>query len=121
MPQDEDTGRTRFRDDFLASLLPRALGGDINDRLRVRVKFGEEIVFDDLILEHESRHGKLWKYRGEIDDDEEQRHYDGRRRDDRLHRESWKSSEEERLLYSKIVRRIEGRLDAITREICKNE
>ena len=49
MPQDEDTGRTRFRDDFLASLFPRALGGDINDTLCMRVIFDKEIAFDDLI------------------------------------------------------------------------
>ncbi|KAL3765019.1 hypothetical protein ACHAW5_004278 [Stephanodiscus triporus] len=121
LPQDEDTGRTRFRDDFIASLLPRALGGNADDRLRVTVRFGEEISFDDLILEHESRHGKLWKYRGEVEDDEERRHDDGRRRNDRVHRESWKSSEAERVLYSKIVRRIEGRLDALTKEICAEE
>ena len=47
--RDEDTGRARFRDDFLASLLPRALCRGINNRLRMRVIFGEEIVFDDLI------------------------------------------------------------------------
>jgi monolysocardiolipin acyltransferase len=123
LPQDEDTGRTRFRDDALASVLPTVLGGDPDARLRVRVRFGEEIEFDDLIREHESRHGKLWKYSGEeVDDEAEGRRHDGegRRQDGhRLHRESWRSSEEERVLYSKIVRRIEGRLDGITRETCR--
>ena len=131
LPQDEDTGRTVFRRDSLPGLLPTVLGGDDGDRLRVVVRFGEEIEFDDLIREHETRHGKLWKYSGEVDDDddddddrgeEEGRRHDGegRRRDGRRRQPgSWMSSAEERVLYSKIVRRIEGRLDAITREICQ--
>ncbi|KAL3805745.1 hypothetical protein ACHAW5_003825 [Stephanodiscus triporus] len=41
------------------------------DRLHVTVRFGKEISFDDLILEHKSRHGKLWKYSGKVEDDEE--------------------------------------------------
>ena len=52
--------------------------------------------------------------------DDDRGEEEGRRRDGhRRQLESWRSSEEERVLYSKIVRRIEGRLDAITREICQ--
>ena len=127
LPQDEGTGKTRFRDDFLTSLLPSFLGGDDADgrkKLHIKVRFGEEIEFDDLIRDHERRHGKLWKYSsGEVeddDDDDDRGEEEGRRRDGhRRQLESWRSSEEERVLYSKIVRRIEGRLDAITREICQ--
>ena len=89
--------------------MPTFLGGnDDCDRLRVRVRFGEEVHFDDLIRDHETRHGRLWKYHGEDVDD-------GMRQ-----RERWRSSEEERVLYGKIARRIEGRLDAITREVCRD-
>jgi len=132
LPQDENTGKTRFRDDFTRSLLPSFLGGDAEGKLHIKVRFGEEIEFDDLIREHERRHGRLWKYSsGEVEDDdygdddrgeEEGRRRDGegRRRDGhRRQLESWRSSQEERVLYSKIVRRIEGRLDAITREVCQ--
>ncbi|KAL3816576.1 LOW QUALITY PROTEIN: hypothetical protein ACHAXA_003816 [Cyclostephanos tholiformis] len=132
LPQDEHTGKTRLRDDMMRSLFPRVLGGgggDGNDKLRVRVRFGEGINFDDLIREHEIRYGKLWKYRCEddLDDDDDEGggadeeggslrlDENGRRR--RI--VSWKSSEEERVLYSKIVRRIEGRLDALTRQVCR--
>ena len=129
LPQDKNTGKTRFRDDFLTSLLPSFLGGDDNadgsKRLHIKVRFGEEIEFDDLIRDHERRHGKLWKYcSGEVkednDDDDDRGEEEGRRRDGH-HRqlESWMSSEEERVLYSKFVRQVEGRLDVITRELCQ--
>mmetsp|Transcript_22849 Transcript_22849/g.49433 ORF Transcript_22849/g.49433 Transcript_22849/m.49433 type:complete len:428 (+) Transcript_22849:305-1588(+) len=114
-PQDENTGKTKLRDNLLASLLPTVLGGDSNDKLHVRVGFGKEIVFDDLIQEHESSHGKLWKYCGKINAEEQ---YDKGQQNASVHG-SWDSSEEERALYSKIVRRIESRLDTITREVCK--
>ena len=114
LPQDEYTGKTRFRENALRSLLPTFLGGDDTDRLRVKVRFGEEVHFDDLIRDHETRYGRLWKYHGEDIDE-----YD--RDDDRSRRESWRSSEEERVLYGKIVRRIEGRLDALTRDVCREE
>jgi monolysocardiolipin acyltransferase len=114
LPQDEYTGKTRFRENALRSLLPTFLGGDDTDRLRVKVRFGEEVHFDDLIRDHETRYGRLWKYHGEDIDE-----YDID--DDRSRRESWRSSEEERVLYGKIVRRIEGRLDALTRDVCREE
>jgi monolysocardiolipin acyltransferase len=36
----------------------------------VRVVFGEELCFDDLIEEHERQHGPLWKYSASVDEDE---------------------------------------------------
>ncbi|KAL7555102.1 hypothetical protein ACHAWF_018728 [Thalassiosira exigua] len=113
-PQDENNGKTKFRDNLLASMLPAALGGDANDKLHLRVRFGEEISFDDLIREHESKHGRLWKYCGKLTAEEQ---YDRGEHAESFH-ERWDSSSEERALYSKIVRRIEGRLDVITREVC---
>ena len=119
LPQDENDGKTRLRDNLLGSLLPAALGGDANDKLHIRVKFGEEITFDDLIQEHESKYGRLWKYCGKVNP-EEQYNKRGQGSDDTFH-QIWDSSKEERVLYSKIVRRIESRLDVITREVCKDE
>ena len=133
LPQDENTHKTRFRDDFLTSLLPSLLSGDVDangsKRLHIRVRFREEIEFDDMIRDHKRRHGKLWKYcSGEVKDDddddndgnnddddddgdddddrgkEEGQQWDGHRRQ----LESWRSSKEERVLYSKNVRWIEG-------------
>jgi len=114
-PQDENTGKTKLRSDLLASFLPAALGGDADDKLHVSVRFGEEITFDDLILEHESKHGKLWKYCGRVNSEER---YEKGQQNEILH-DLWVSSVEERSLYNKIVRRIEAHLDAITREVCE--
>merc|ERR1712127_935691 len=96
---------------------PASLGGNDDDndeekKLHVRVRFGDEIDFDDLIREHEAEHGRLWKYCGRVDAEERRLASDGG------WRESWESSSEERALYGRIVRRIETRLDAITREVC---
>jgi len=115
-PQDETTGKTKLRDNLLASLLPSVLGGDANDKLHVRVRFGKEITFDDLLEEHESKHGTLRKYCGKINSEEQ---YD-KGQSDSFH-EVWDSSAEERALYSKIARRIETRLNVITREVCEKE
>jgi len=120
LPQDENDGRTRLRDNLLGSLLPAALGGDASDKIHVRVRFGEEIAFDDLILEHESRYGRLWKYCGKVNP-EEQYNKHGEKCDDENVLEVWDSNDEERVLYGKIVRRIESRLEVITREVCKED
>jgi len=102
LPQDEITGKTRLRDNLLRSMLPSILGGQEEDKLRVKVQFGQEIMFDDLIQEHEQKYGKLWKY----GPNEE---------------EKWISSYEERILYNKIVQRIEDRLDILTKQVCQDE
>ena len=119
LPQDENNGKTKLRNNLLRSMLPTAIfGGDANDKLHVRVQFGEEIMFDDLIKDHEVKHGRLWKYCGKLNAEEQydkgEQHVD----EARFH-EMWHSSAEERILYSKIVHRIEDRLDVITREVCE--
>jgi len=101
LPQDEVTGKTRIRDNLLRSMLPTILGGE-EDKLSVKIQFGEEITFDDIIQEHEQKYGKLWKY----GPNEE---------------EKWISSYEERILYNKIVQRIEDRLDILTKQVCQDE
>ena len=102
LPQDEQTGKTKLRKNILLSCLPQWLGGE--EELRVSVQFGESITFEDLINEHERQHGKLWKYKN-----------------DEASYLQWSSSVEERLLYNKITRRIEARLDELTKELCKGE
>ena len=128
LPQDETTGKTKLRNDMLSSLLPSILlgGGNTNDdddKLQVKIQFGKEITFDDLIHEHESKHGKLWKYcgRDELNNtssSEEEDEYDQKQKQGLM---LWKSSYEERVLYSKIVRRIECRLDVLTKQVCQKE
>ena len=128
LPQDETTGKTKLRNDMLSSLLPSILlgGGNTNDdddKLQVKIQFGKEITFDDLIHEHESKYGKLWKYcgRDELNNtssSEEEDEYDQKQKQGLM---LWKSSYEERVLYSKIVRRIECRLDVLTKQVCQKE
>ena len=65
----------------------------------VRLKVGKELYFDDLITEHESTYGPVWKYdvmQGSEDDSE----YHSR----------WDSKETDYILYHKIVSRIEKQL-----------
>eukprot|EP00581_Thalassiosira_minuscula_P001123 CAMPEP_0183735406 /NCGR_PEP_ID=MMETSP0737-20130205/46563_1 /TAXON_ID=385413 /ORGANISM="Thalassiosira miniscula, Strain CCMP1093" /LENGTH=418 /DNA_ID=CAMNT_0025969139 /DNA_START=183 /DNA_END=1439 /DNA_ORIENTATION=- len=119
-PQDETTGKTKLRDNLLSSLLRSAIGGGgvdsaNDDKLHIRVRFGKEITFDDLIQEHELKYGKLWKYCGKINAEEQ---YDKGQSSESNFHESWDSSREERVLYGKIVRRIETHLDVITKEVC---
>ena len=80
-PQDKDTGKTGFRGDFMPSLLPTVLGKDADGRLHIKVRFGEEIEFNDLIQEHITRHNKLWKYSGEVINDKDRNKEEGRRHD----------------------------------------
>ena len=65
----------------------------------VRVRFGDQICFDDLIEEHEKIHGPLWKYKASIDEENNN------------DKEAWRTSKAEDLeLYSNITRRIEAHL-----------
>ena len=109
LPQDEVTGKTRLRDNLLRSMLPSILGGEEEDKLSVKVQFGQEIMFDDLIHEHEQKYGKLWKYSGPNNNEEGSA------------TSRWNSSYEERILYNKIVQRIEDRLDILTKQVCQDE
>jgi len=105
LPQDEVTGKTRLRDNLLRSMLPSMLGGEEEDKLSVKVQFGQEIMFDDLIHEHEQKYGKLWKYGP----------------NEGSTTSKWDSSYEERILYNKIVQRIEDRLDILTKQVCQDK
>eukprot|EP00569_Conticribra_weissflogii_P020060 CAMPEP_0171433528 /NCGR_PEP_ID=MMETSP0881-20121228/8588_1 /TAXON_ID=67004 /ORGANISM="Thalassiosira weissflogii, Strain CCMP1336" /LENGTH=128 /DNA_ID=CAMNT_0011954111 /DNA_START=162 /DNA_END=546 /DNA_ORIENTATION=- len=84
-----------------------------NERLRVRIQFGPEITFDDLISKHEAKYGKLWKYSGKVTPEEELE--TGRSRGG-FHK-YWDSSKEERELYSQIAKRIEERMEVLTKEV----
>eukprot|EP00986_Skeletonema_menzelii_P004897 scaffold1709_cov151-Skeletonema_menzelii.AAC.20 len=118
LPQDSVSGKTYLRRDFVLSLLPSfLLGNTTTDRgdsdngkgLRIQIQFGHEINFDDLIQEHEAKYGKLWKYRGKEPTAESNTNAP----------ENWVSSKEERVLYSKIVKRIEMHLEVLTKEVCR--
>ena len=118
LPQDSVSGKTYLRRDFVQSLLPSfLLGNTTADRgdsdngkgLRIQIQFGHEINFDDLIQEHEAKYGKLWKYRGKEPTAESNTNAP----------ENWVSSKEERVLYSKIVKRIEMHLEVLTKEVCR--
>jgi monolysocardiolipin acyltransferase len=123
LPQDEISGKTYLRTDFVKSLLPSFLLGNSNDDdgsssgdgkgLQIRIQFGHEINFDDLIQEHETKHGKLWKYRGKEPTTAASMA--------RQVPENWVSSKEERILYSKIVKRIEMHLEVLTKEVCADQ
>jgi hypothetical protein len=134
LPQDETSGKTKLRENILRSFLPSILrnggGGGENDasddKLHVKVRFGKEIPFDDLLEEHEKQYGKLWKYCGKSNAEEEYRNrmnqpqQHNSKNDEQTQLEEWNSSSEaERVLYSKIVRRIEYHLDDITKKVCK--
>lgn len=113
LPQDEISGKTKLKQNLLQSLLPSFLGGDAKDKLSIQIQFGREITFDDLISQHEAQHGKLWKYSGKVNAEEE---VEKGQSTGGFH-EQWDSSEEEKVLYSKIVRRIEERLEVVTKEV----
>lgn len=73
--------------------------------VQVHIKFGEEVVFDDLIHAHEAEHGPLKKYSAAAPES------------DTYHRSAfhsdWDSSEAERVLYHKITLRIEAKLEEL--------
>ena len=91
LPQDVDTMKTYLNIDLF--------GG--RDRLNVFIRFGKEINFDDLIEEHEVKHGKLWEYGDNTEPKKEQ----------------WYSSNAEKILYHKIVFRIEAELERLTKDV----
>jgi hypothetical protein len=129
LPQDEISGKTYLRKDFGKSLLkfvlPRFIFDDKDDGndsdgsgLRIRIQFGHEIKFDDLIQEHEDKYGPLWKYRGK---EPTLPPPSSTKVTKTQATEDWISSKEERILYSKIVKRIEMHLDSLTKEVCAKE
>jgi len=67
--------------------------------LKLHIQFGREIVFDDLIEEYESKHGKLWVY-GDASN-------------------HFVSSDSEKALYRQIALRVEGDLEALTKQLVK--
>lgn len=71
----------------------------------VSIRFGAEIVFDDLISEHEKLHGPLWKYRASVKEEENEDFH-----------AYWDSREEDLELYSKITARIEEALSKLNNE-----
>eukprot|EP00557_Chaetoceros_sp_GSL56_P013362 CAMPEP_0176482254 /NCGR_PEP_ID=MMETSP0200_2-20121128/3275_1 /TAXON_ID=947934 /ORGANISM="Chaetoceros sp., Strain GSL56" /LENGTH=296 /DNA_ID=CAMNT_0017878553 /DNA_START=357 /DNA_END=1247 /DNA_ORIENTATION=+ len=89
LPQDETTRKTHVKE--------KLLGGE---PLHVKIKFGEEITFDDLIQEHEQKYGKLWVYNGDNNDHEQ-----------------YVSSKVEKELYKKIALRIEYHLENLTKKV----
>ena len=145
LPQDEISGKTYLRKDFgmslLKFLLPRFIFDDKDDEddgdgngdsgdgsgLRIRIQFGHEIKFDDLIQEHEDKYGPLWKYRGKEPTALPQSTTtttttSSTKVTKKMQAtEEWISSKEERILYSKIVKRIEMHLDGLTKEVCAKE
>ena len=68
------------------------------------IQFGEKISFDDLIEEHEKKHGPLWKFKASVQEETS---------DDV---DAWISKEEDKELYSKIVRRIETALTKLNND-----
>ena len=87
----------------------------------IRVRFGEEVTFDDLIEEHENKYGKLWKYssnrvimnNGNTCDTKIIRYSNGveEHEDDR-----WISGDKEKILYNKITLRVERKLSELHKQ-----
>lgn len=75
---------------------------------KVNIRFGAEIVFDDLISEHEKVHGPLWKYRASV------KHENGAEKED-FHA-YWDSQPSDLVLYGKITARIEAALNKLNDE-----
>jgi len=88
LPQHPENGKT--------GLKKKLFGGD---PLKVHVRFGEEIIFDDLIEDYEKKHGSLWKYENQSEGSK------------------WVSSESEKLLYRQITLRIEKHLEPLTEQV----
>lgn len=86
---------------------------------QVRVRFSEEIVFDDLIEQYEAQHGKLWKYGDHAVDptssDAKSNRKDGES-DLLVAGERWISTAQELQLYSQITRRIEQVLTRLNQD-----
>mmetsp|Transcript_22772 Transcript_22772/g.33736 ORF Transcript_22772/g.33736 Transcript_22772/m.33736 type:complete len:397 (+) Transcript_22772:83-1273(+) len=88
LPQERISRKTYLKE--------KLIGGE---PLMLRIQFGQELQFDDLIEEYEAKHGKLWVYG------------DG---DGRNH---FISSETEKELYGKIALRVEHHLEILTKEV----
>ena len=123
LPQDVNTGQTKLH---IRSLFGTNSQKN-DDKLHVKICFGSEIKFDDLLIEHERKFGKLWKFHDhdgnvEVAVQQQQKLQKQQRSIDEVAIPSnWKSSKEERILYSKITNRIERQLDIITKEICRQQ
>eukprot|EP00978_Attheya_sp_CCMP212_P013972 scaffold35329_cov44-Attheya_sp.AAC.2 len=89
IPQDPVSGKSRFGHE---------------DPLRVLVRFGQELHFDDLIETHEAKHGTLWTY-------------DALPNNNRNFHRKWDSSPAEYQLYSKIADRIEQHLEVLSTNV----
>jgi len=72
---------------------------------KIKVIFGHEVSFDDLIAEHEAKHGPLRKIQATPTPDEIENYH-----------KYWDSTPEEMLLYSAITRRLEDALEELGRE-----
>ena len=80
---------------------------------KVIVRFGCEIIFDDLIDEHERIYGKLWKYKSNnrVSNDSDCRNIvDDNDIDNDNDHNHWISKPNDYILYSKITLRIEREL-----------
>lgn len=74
---------------------------------KVTVRFGCEIIFDDLIDEHERIYGKLWKYKS---NSRASKYSDCKNIVDDNDHNNWISKPNDYILYSKITLRIEREL-----------
>ncbi len=72
----------------------------------VRISVSEKICFDDLIEEHEKEYGPLWKYRSSVTTSSCDNSED-----------PWISTKTDRILYSKITRRIQSVLERLNRQV----
>jgi monolysocardiolipin acyltransferase len=71
---------------------------------KVVVRFGKRIEFSDLIELHEYKYGPLWKYKQSVQMDTESDH------------SNWISNDNDKILYSKITKRIEEKLAELNEE-----
>ena len=71
--------------------------------MKVHIRFGAEIVFDDLIDEYEGKHGELWKFSSEASSasSSSSSHFE--------------SSTSEKELYMKITARVEEHLEEVAK------
>jgi monolysocardiolipin acyltransferase len=125
LPQDVNTGVTKLH---IRSILFGGSQQKKDDKLHVKICFGREIKFDDLLLEYENKYGKLWKYHDHDENvkvsvqQQQQKHQSSSSSsEEEILLSNWKSSKEERILYNKITSRIERELDIITKEICRRQ
>jgi len=109
LPQDPMTRKTHVKKNII--------GGD---PLKVYIQFGQELYFDDLIQEHESKHGKLWVYEHEHDRDREREREHGKEEGiskDGMGGKHFISSKLEKELYRKIALRIQNHLESLTKNV----